>query len=388
MKITSLIIVGFLATAGLAQVSFAQHSDAGRNTPVWNLEKKSHLGIEGYDPVAYFPEGGGAPAKGDKTISTEYHGAMYYFTTAAHRDAFLADPAKYEPAYGGWCAWAMREGEKVEVDPKSFIVKDGRLFLFYDGILANTRSKWLKGDHAAEASTADASWLKLSGESARMPGTHSLKARLDATREAMGAKLPAETAALFEKGIKDVAASGVLNTALKVGAKAPDFELPDASGKTVSLSSLLTKGPVVVTWYRGAWCPYCNLQLHAYQESLEQFTAAGATLVAISPQTPDNSLTTIEKQHLAFPVLSDKGNAVATKFGLTYTLPPDLAEVYQKMINLQKFNGDASNQLPVSATYVIDQKGTVAWAFVDADYRNRAETADILKALAALRPAK
>ena len=185
MKIAAFIIVGLVSAAGLAQVTSGQPGDAGRNTPSWNLEKKSHLGIEGYDPVSYFPEGGGTPAKGDKAISTEYRGAVYYFTSTAHRDAFVADPAKYEPAYGGWCAWAMREGEKVEVDPKSFIVKDGRLFLFYDGILANTRSKWLKGDHAAESAAADASWLKLSGEAARMPAAHTLKSQLDATRQKM-----------------------------------------------------------------------------------------------------------------------------------------------------------------------------------------------------------
>jgi len=140
-----------------------------RNVAEWNVGK-AKLAIQGYDPVAYFPEGGGAAIIGSESITAEYGGVLYRFTSAAHRETFLANPARYEPAHGGWCSYAMLEGDKVQVDPKSFLVKDGRLFLFYKGFLGDTRAKWLKADTASEAKTADAMWKKLSGESARTSG--------------------------------------------------------------------------------------------------------------------------------------------------------------------------------------------------------------------------
>jgi YHS domain-containing protein len=137
-----------------------------RNVAEWNVGK-DRLAIQGYDPVAYFPEDGGVATKGDEKITVEYEGVVYRFASAAHREKFLASPSRYEASHGGWCSYAMLEGDKVQVDPKSFIVKDGRLFLFYKGFLGDTRAKWLKADPAAETKTADAMWKKISGESAR-----------------------------------------------------------------------------------------------------------------------------------------------------------------------------------------------------------------------------
>ena len=139
-----------------------------RNPAQWNLDGKSKLAITGYDPVAYFPEGGGRATKGDAKFTAEYKGAIYRFVSADHKEKFLANPARYEPAHGGWCSWAMQEGDKVDVDPTSFIVRNDRLFLFYNGFLGDTRSKWLKGDHTAESRSADGNWRKLSGEEPRM----------------------------------------------------------------------------------------------------------------------------------------------------------------------------------------------------------------------------
>ena len=139
-----------------------------RNPAQWNLDAKTHLAITGYDPVAYFPEGGGRATKGDAKFAAEYKGAVYHFVSADHKEKFLVNPARYEPAHGGWCSWAMQEGDKVDVDPTSFIVRNDRLFLFYNGFLGDTRSKWLKGDHTAEARSADGNWRKLSGEEPRM----------------------------------------------------------------------------------------------------------------------------------------------------------------------------------------------------------------------------
>jgi peroxiredoxin len=271
-------------------------------------------------------------------------------------------------------------------------VKNDRLYLFYDGFWGNTKAKWEKEDHAAQVKQADAKWKTLSGEDPAMlkPAEHSaatLKPQLDAMRENFATKAPADVIALYDKGIRDVAAGGVTETALKVGAKAPEFTLPDANGESVALTTLLAKGPVVVTWYRGAWCPYCNIQLREYQKAMPELTALGANLVAISPQTPDNSLTTQQKNELSFNVLSDKSNAVAKQYGIAYTLPPEIAASFKGKLDLAKFNGDESNELPLSATYVIGTDGVIRYAFVDADYRNRAEPADIIAALRALQPA-
>lgn len=159
-----------LPSAGASATSAA---DAPKVEPVratkeWNLSKAG-VAIAGYDPVAYFPEGGSSAKKGDMAVTTTYKGATYRFVSTENRDRFLADPAKYEPAHGGWCSWAMKEGDKVDVDPASFIVKEGRLFLFYKGWLGDTRAKWLKEDHAAEAKLADSEWKKVSGEESRKP---------------------------------------------------------------------------------------------------------------------------------------------------------------------------------------------------------------------------
>ncbi|MFN5943720.1 MAG: YHS domain-containing (seleno)protein [Phycisphaerae bacterium] len=389
MKLSTIAMIVLLAGSSFTSATFAQHVQAVRSVSAWNLEAKSKLAIKGYDPVAYFS---GSPQKGKANITTDYNGAVYHFATAANRDAFLADPAKYEPAYGGWCAWAMKDGEKVEVDPTKFIVKNDRLYLFYDGFWGNTKAKWEKEDHAAQVKQADAKWKTLSGEDPAMlkPAEHAaatLKPQLDAMRENFATKAPADVIALYDKGIRDVAAGGVTETALKVGAKAPEFTLPDAKGESVALATLLAKGPVVVTWYRGAWCPYCNIQLREYQKAMPELTALGANLVAISPQTPDNSLTTQQKNELSFNVLSDKSNAVARQYGIAYTLPPEIAASFKGKLDLVKFNGDESNELPLSATYVIGTDGVIRYAFVDADYRNRAEPADIIAALRALQPA-
>lgn len=173
--------------------------------------------------------------------------------------------------------------------------------------------------------------------------------------------------------------------ALGVGAQAPDFTLPDVHGEPVRLGGLLERGPVVLSFYRGAWCPYCNLQLRAYQRALPQIVARGATLVAVSPQLPDGSLTMAEQNALGFPVLSDQGNQVARQYGLVFQLDGAVRERYLGMnIDLERSNGDSSWELPMPGTYVIDRGGTIRLAFVHPDYTRRLEPAEILVALDAV----
>jgi peroxiredoxin len=174
--------------------------------------------------------------------------------------------------------------------------------------------------------------------------------------------------------------------ALRAGSVAPQFVLPDHRGQAVSLRRLLEQGPVVVTFYRGHWCPYCNTQLHAYQEMLPDLIARSAQLVAISPQTPDNSLTTAERHALAFPVLSDVGSRVADQFGITLSIEDAMRDLHAGVgADLTVINGDSSWRVPVPATYVIKPDGAIAADWIDGDFRHRAEPAEILAALDAIR---
>lgn len=186
----------------------------------------------------------------------------------------------------------------------------------------------------------------------------------------------------FENGIEETKALN--DTALKVGDTAPDFELNNALNQPVKLSALLQQGPVILSWYRGGWCPYCNIQLRYLQSYLPRFKAAGATLVALSPELPDKSLTTIEKNELAFEVLTDYNNEVARKFLITFSLNEELIGIYNDFHKLEDYNGVSTNELPVPATYVISKDGIIKYAFVDTDYRRRAEPAEILDVLKSL----
>lgn len=145
----------------------AKKAEPVRNTSEWNLPKRTKLAISGYDPVAYFPEGGGKAKKGSKRFEHTHKGVTYRFTSQANLELFKKAPDRYEPAHGAWCSWAMASGGKTEPNPKNFIVKNDRLFLFYDGLFANTRTDWLKGDHDELAEKADREWKKMSREDKR-----------------------------------------------------------------------------------------------------------------------------------------------------------------------------------------------------------------------------
>ena len=173
--------------------------------------------------------------------------------------------------------------------------------------------------------------------------------------------------------------------ALGVGEAAPDFTLPDIDGAPTRLSTLLARGPVVLTFYRGAWCPYCNTQLRDYQQHLAEIDASGASLVAISPQVPDSSTAMQERNELSFPVLSDVGNVVSREYGIVFQVDDDTRERYEAVgIDLAKANGTDAWELPVPATYVIGTDGIVRAAFVEADYTQRASVRQILSALASV----
>lgn len=206
----------------------------------------------------------------------------------------------------------------------------------------------------------------------------SLQTKLDAKKAASAAPVTAAIDAL----VAGLMASSIQERSLKVGDHTPDFTLPDVLGRPISLAAARAMGPVVLTFYRGEWCPFCNLTLHAYQAILPEITALGATLIAISPQTPDHSLSMAEKHSLEFVVLSDVGNVVARQFGLVYHYDAATRAFFEQHgLDLAQFNGDASWELPVPATYLLSSDGTIRLAFVDPDFRRRLEPADLLASL-------
>lgn len=215
----------------------------------------------------------------------------------------------------------------------------------------------------------------------------SLQEQIDELAAKNGAKASPERRAAFAEGIEAVKRADIVGKALKVGAKAPDFTLNDSRGIPLTLSEALKSGPVVLTWYRGGWCPYCNVQLAAYQGILPQIEELGARLIAVSPELPDKSLTTAEKNGLKFTVLSDPGLKVADAYGLVFKLTPEVERLYAGFFDMKEYNGpDAkTDELPLAATYVIAGDGTIVYAFLDADYKNRAEPREIIDALDALR---
>lgn len=215
--------------------------------------------------------------------------------------------------------------------------------------------------------------------------TDTLAQALKEQNEANRAHIPEAQLAVMDGATAALESSGLAQRSLAVGALAPDFALPDATGRRVALTSLLAEGPVVLSFYRGGWCPYCSTQLRALQTRLADIAEAGGRLVAVSPQTPDHSLSTAEKLELAFPVLSDVGNIVARTYGLVFSLPEDLREVYAGFgLDLPAANGDDTFELPMPATFVVGTDGKVTWRFVDSDYTRRAEPDDVIDALRSL----
>lgn len=206
--------------------------------------------------------------------------------------------------------------------------------------------------------------------------TNSLRNELVGFQNSWNSKAPEGLQDKFENGIAEI--KEINQSALKVGDKAPDFELKNALNKPVKLSDLLKIGPVILSWYRGGWCPYCNIQLRYLQTYLPQFKAAGATLVALSPELPDKSLSTTEKNELTFEVLTDYNNEVAHQFNIAFALNEELVNIYNDFHKLENYNGVSTNELPVPATYVIGTDGVIKYASVDVDYRKRAEPAEIL----------
>jgi len=204
-----------------------------------------------------------------------------------------------------------------------------------------------------------------------------------AERKALIAQyVPQEIQAIHEQVIGELREGGITQRALAVGATAPSFELTDHNGKAVSSAELLARGRLIICFFRGRWCPFCVGQLEAMNRILPQIRDAGAALVAISPQTVQQSFFMADQHRLGFPLLSDAGNQVARQFGLVYRVPDQQQSIYRRaFINLPFINGDESWHLPIPGVYVVDRDGTILFAAVNPDYKERPEPEEILEQL-------
>ena len=201
----------------------------------------------------------------------------------------------------------------------------------------------------------------------------------------MAARASAPIASRIQGALDEIEADE-LASGLEIGHRAPGFELPNALGELVTLRQRLEIGPVVLTFYRGDWCPYCNVTLRALQAALPRFKARGATVIAISPQAPNHSLSLTEKLALEFDVLSDVDQAVGRAYRVHFTVPADMKDLYLDTFHndLAKQTADGSWDLPVPATFVIDDLGMIRARHVSVDYRTRMDPEDVLAALDAL----
>lgn len=202
----------------------------------------------------------------------------------------------------------------------------------------------------------------------------SLNASLQATGASLAENIPEPAFKIIAEAKASAEKQFDVKSTIQPGQKLPEFTLQNASGVSVNSVDLLSKGPLLIVFYRGGWCPFCNLTLRAYQQRLEDFKARGVTLVAITPEQPDSSLSTAEKNELQFPVLTDDGLQLARKLNITWEQPKDMVDLSTGMgADLHKVNGNDSNDLVIPTTLLVDQKGTVKNIYAEADWTKRLE---------------
>ncbi len=215
-----------------------------------------------------------------------------------------------------------------------------------------------------------------------------LQDKLDEIKANFKKQAPADVIATMEKATQELIDSGQHLNAPKVGETFPDFALPNQNGEIVKLADLLAKGPVVVSFFRGLWCPYCNTELLALQDANAEIEALGGSVVLISPQTTEFSAKTVKQHKLGFDALSDAGNAFARSLGTVFKLPDDVKAIYQHFgIDMPAHNGDDSWDLPMPARFAIGQDGIVLWADINPDYTHRPDPSETIAALKAVKNA-
>lgn len=224
-------------------------------------------------------------------------------------------------------------------------------------------------------------WRSLS-ESGTYSDMRPLREIFAERKEGIAKYVPADVQAVHARAVAGLKAQGLGAKALNAGLKCPSFELPDHNGKLVSSANVFTKGRLVLSFIRGRWCPFCVGQMEAMNYIATQIEAAGATLVAVSPQTEKQAFFMHDQHKLAFPLLVDAHNQLARQFGLVYRVPEEQQGLYRStFVNLPFTNGDPSWELPIPATFVIDCDGTILFASANEDYTDRPEPLEILSAI-------
>ena len=211
-------------------------------------------------------------------------------------------------------------------------------------------------------------------------------AKLKVLKDGAKSRLPKEIYESYEKAIKDLEKENIEKIALNKGDLSPNFVLKNHLDKDIILDELLKEGPVVINFYRGGWCPYCNLELRAYESILDEIENLGGRFIAISPEAPDNSISTKEKNKLRFDVLSDLNNKVAKEFKIVFKVPDNIAKIYEERgMSLYKSQNNKDNELPLPAVYIIDKNRKIQFAFIKADYKDRLNPNIVLQELRKLK---
>lgn len=209
-----------------------------------------------------------------------------------------------------------------------------------------------------------------------------LENQIEELNENLAKQLPREVLEVFGKSIQDLKTKNIEENSIATGETFPDFSLPNTNNEIVKLKELLQNGKVIVAFFRGSWCPYCNLELKALQDSLKQITDRKATLVAISPQTPDYNEELKGNHILDFELLTDKDNALAKQLGISFGLQDYVVPTYGSLgIELSEYNENDNNELPVPAVFVIDTNGSITYKFVDTNYMNRINIKELIEQL-------
>lgn len=206
--------------------------------------------------------------------------------------------------------------------------------------------------------------------------------QIEQLNQSLSSQLPQEILEAFGKSIEDLKTKNIEENSIQIGEEMPEFSLLNASGDLINSNEILKNGKMILAFYRGSWCPYCNLELKYLQGNLSRIKDKNTVLIAISPQSPDHSQTMIEKNELEFEVLTDTDNNFAKKLGITFQLQDFVLPYYQNLeITLSDFNKNEDNILPVPAVFVINETGTIIYKFLDVNYMNRVDVEDLIQLL-------
>lgn len=211
---------------------------------------------------------------------------------------------------------------------------------------------------------------------------NTLAKNIEQLNQDLVSQLPQEILEAFGRSIEDLKTKNMEKNSIQIGERIPAFSLPNALGKMINSDEVLKNNKMILAFYRGSWCPYCNLELKFLQENLSRIKEKNAVLIAVSPQSPDHSLTMIEKNNLEFEVLTDINNDFAKKLGITFQLQDFVLPYYQSLgIHFADFNANNENTLPVPAVFVIDENRKVLYKFLDVNYMSRVDVEDLIHIL-------